>query len=181
MKTKNKDVISRSSKSLLTIATTSCVLVLSPLFAIASEEITPPTRSDTATSSRDRSTATTPRADVNEGTGALSYSDKKFILEAARHNRAEMELSQLALTRGTNTQVREFARQVSADHQRAHAELEQLAMRKGINLTADAKTSDSTKKIAGEKGASFDKEYVERINEAHDDAVELFEKSLEKI
>ena len=180
MKTKNKHVISRSSKSLLTIATTSCVLALSPLFAAATEEITPPTRSDTATSSRDRSTATTPRAEVADGVGALSYSDKKFILEAARQSRAEMELSQLALSRGTNTQVRELAQQISTDHQRSHAELEQLAARKGVSLTTDARTTDSARKLAGEKGAAFDKEYVERISEAHDDTVELFEKASRK-
>ena len=64
----------------------------------------------------------------------------------------------------------------SSDHQRSNSKREQLAAHKGINLNAEVRSNDVTQKIAGGKGADFDKQYVERIAEAHDDSVKLFEK-----
>ena len=144
------------------------------------DESTPPTRSDTANSTRDRSTRTdsgTSETSAITTAGAVSSSDRQFILEAAKQGRAEMQLSQLAATRGSDPQVRQLAQQVSNDHQRSHAELEQLAARKGINLNADVRSSNVTQKLSGEKGADFDKQYAERIAEAHENSVELYEKA----
>src|SRR5688500_18752963 len=63
--------------------------------------------------------------------------DQGFAQNAALGGLAEVELSQLAITKATNTEVKQFAQMMVADHSAANSELKTLATAKGLVLPTE--------------------------------------------
>jgi putative membrane protein len=101
-----------------------------------------------------------------------------FIDQAASAGMLEVKTSQLALTKGVDQQVRNFAQQMIDDHQKANQELQRLAARKGWNVRPDLAADDQKQfdKLQGYTGDEFGKQYAKLQISAHDDAVALFDR-----
>jgi putative membrane protein len=105
---------------------------------------------------------------------SLKHSDRTFIEKAAKGGQKEVQLSELASSRATNPQIREFAEMLTSDHKEANDELAALAERKGVMLpAADVNVSKWNEK----KTSAFDKDYVDEMVDDHDDAISLYEKA----
>jgi putative membrane protein len=63
--------------------------------------------------------------------------DRKFIMDAARGNLAEIKMGQLAKQRATNAEAKDFAQMMINDHTKANNELAQIAQRMGVALPKD--------------------------------------------
>ncbi len=78
----------------------------------------------------------------------LSSGDHEFIMKAAHGGAMEIELSQLAVSKSSNDDVKQFAQRLIDDHSKANDELKQLAQSKGVILPEShgtmSGTSDST-------------------------------------
>lgn len=107
-------------------------------------------------------------------TGELKHSDKAFIEKAAKAGQEEVQISQVALERATNPQIRDFAQTIVNDHQQMNSELATLASSKGVALPTKEVKVD---KWQSKKATEFDKDYVKEMAGEHDDAVSLFEKA----
>jgi putative membrane protein len=103
----------------------------------------------------------------------LDRSDRNFIEEAAKVGMKEVEVSNAVKSRLANAQVRAFAEAMVADHSAANTELQALAAAKGVTLPADKK--DYTEKWA-KKDGDIDEDYVETMEEDHEEAVKHFKK-----
>lgn len=109
----------------------------------------------------------------------LSSGDSDFLKQASQNGHAEVEASQLALTKAHSDQVKTFARQMVDDHTKAGQELEALATSKGLKVPSGPSTKQQAqiKLLQGAEGAKFDKRYADQAGvAAHEDTVKLFRK-----
>jgi putative membrane protein len=108
--------------------------------------------------------------------------DTEFAVKAAEDGMLEVQLGQLAVANATSAQVKQFAQSMVTDHSKANEELKSAAQQKNITLPT-ALSEKSQKKyndIAEEKGADFDKAYIDYMVSDHKDAVDLFQKEADK-
>lgn len=103
---------------------------------------------------------------------------EKFWLEAAQGGMTEVELSQLALQKSQNEEVKTFAQMMVDDHTKANDELKTLAQSKGVTLPTEmnAKQMATKDKLNGLSGDAFDREYMKTMVKDHDKTVKLFQK-----
>lgn len=106
--------------------------------------------------------------------------DQEFFTKAAVSGMFEVQSSEIALKRSNNPQVQTFAKMMVTDHSAANEKLKALAATKGVTLPATL-DKDHQKKIdklnAAKPGKEFDEAYADLMEDGHDDAVELFEKT----
>jgi putative membrane protein len=99
-----------------------------------------------------------------------------FVAKATEAGAVEVAVGQLAATKATSPAVKAFATRMVADHGRANSELARLATEQSIKVTdTSAAVSKATSKLSALTGAEFDREYMEMMVTAHQNAVVLFE------
>jgi len=120
------------------------------------------------------STAGQPDASAKSG-GA---SDKQFVTKAAQGGMAEVELGQLAASKGSNDAVKQFGQKMVDDHGKANEELKSLAQQKNITLPSepDAKTKSEKARLEKLSGEAFDKAYISHMVTDHKKDVAEFKK-----
>ena len=107
---------------------------------------------------------------------SMSPADKEFVIQAGYTGLAEITLSQLALTRSENAEVKAFAQRMVTDHGRNNEELQKLATAKGLALPTaldDARAEVLDKLRAA--GRDFDVRYAAQMVTDHQKAVSDFE------
>lgn len=116
------------------------------------------------------------KSGLNSALG-LAPKTQDFVTEAAQGDMAEIALSQAAVQKGSD-RVKSFAAQMITDHQKTSADLKKLAQTADANLPADMTTSQQKEfeKVAGLRGADFDRQYMDQQVSAHKAAVSLFER-----
>ncbi|MFL6637681.1 MAG: DUF4142 domain-containing protein [Paraburkholderia graminis] len=97
----------------------------------------------------------------------VTPTDQQFMLTAASVGTAEIDLGQLAATRGSSPEVRSFGEHMVAEHTRINAELTQLADTKHVRLLKAMDPANHTlySELSHLSGAQFDREYV--ISQLH--------------
>ena len=105
--------------------------------------------------------------------------DAKFLVSAAEINLEEIQLGQLAQTRGTTSHVKELGKMMETEHTKALADLQTLAVKKQITIptTLTENGMDANKKLLDAKGSKFDKEYADMMVSGHKDAIDKFQKA----
>ena len=108
----------------------------------------------------------------------LAGPDKNFLERAARSSAAEIELGELAQQRGMRDEVKSFAARMVEDHRKSAEEIARIAEARGVELPKEPgrRDRDAVKEMKDLVGPEFDRAYMERMLEDHEDAVELFEK-----
>ncbi|MDB6044612.1 MAG: putative outer membrane protein [Gammaproteobacteria bacterium] len=113
-----------------------------------------------------------------EGEAAVQgkESPASFVKKAAQDGMTEVELGKLALTKSSNSQVKQFAQKMVQDHGTANKELAGIAKGKGLDVPAqlDAQHQDMVKTLSSKSGAAFDSAYAEHMAMDHTKAVALF-------
>jgi putative membrane protein len=124
-------------------------------------------------------TTSTSSTGASGGTvSSLDPADKDFVMKAAQGGMAEVMLGQMASSKGTSPDVKNFGNRMVSDHGKANDELKQLAQNKGMALPADV-DADSKKmsdKLSKASGADFDKQYISGMVDDHEKDVKEFEK-----
>jgi len=105
----------------------------------------------------------------------LSRSDRNFLEKAAKSGMEEVEISQVVALRLSNPRVRELAEAMIKDHTAVNTELADLAARKGVTLPADM--TKAVEKWSAKAAKDLDKDYLEALQDDHQEAVKLFEKA----
>jgi len=105
--------------------------------------------------------------------------DSEFLVDAAETSMAEVETGKLALTKSTDTKVKEFANMMIKDHTKAGAETKAFADR--LNVSLPAALTDEGKehynKLNEKSGVDFEKEYADMMVKGHEDAISKMEKA----
>lgn len=97
---------------------------------------------------------------------------------AATSGMNEITLSNQALSKSSNEDVKKFAQMMIDDHTKAGDELKSLAMTKNVMLPtdADAKHKAALTKMSSMTGDSFDMAYMKMMVKDHEKAVAMFQK-----
>ncbi|HEX4425836.1 MAG TPA: DUF4142 domain-containing protein [Terriglobales bacterium] len=95
--------------------------------------------------------------------------DTKFIKEAAEGGMAEVALGQLAVEKGSSSDVKKFGQRMVDDHGKANDDLKQLASQKNVELPQDLNAKDNATKASLEKlsGQQFDQAYMKDMVKDH--------------
>ena len=118
---------------------------------------------------------------MQSGSGmAVSGTDKKFIMDAAYSNLAEISAGNMALQKGESPDVKSYAQKMIDAHTKAHDELKQLASTKGVTLPTEPKPKDKSMAMKMEKmsGMAFDKAYMKSQVKGHKETEAAFQKEL---
>ena len=104
--------------------------------------------------------------------------DSKFMMMAATGGMNEITLSNQALSKSANDDVKQFAQTMVDDHTKAGDELKAVAMSKNVMLPsdADAKHKAAAAKMASLSGSAFDMEYIKMMVKDHEATVAMFQK-----
>lgn len=92
--------------------------------------------------------------------------DHDFVQKALEGGLSEIGLGELAQSRGSSPQVREFGMMMVSDHRKANDELRELAQQNGytnLPLTVPSGTQKDYDKLADKNGADFDKAFVQQM------------------
>lgn len=113
------------------------------------------------------------KAQVNP---TLSTSDATFMTTATRGGLAEVQMGQLAQRNGGSAAVRRYGERMAADHGRANREMLALAQRKQITPpeTMGAEHQAIRDRLAGLRGAAFDRAYAQAMVEDHQEDLRLY-------
>ncbi|WP_144007016.1 DUF4142 domain-containing protein [Pelomonas sp. KK5] len=110
---------------------------------------------------------------------SVAHRDAAFMKDAAHAGAMEIEGAQLALSKTSSAEVRNFAQHIIEDHTQAAKELSELAASKGVKLPEGPSLAQRAKlkMLGSHDGAKFDQKFAETIGVgAHEDAVKLFSK-----
>lgn len=108
--------------------------------------------------------------------------DTKFAVNAADGGMLEVQLGQLAQSKGTSPEVKNLGKMMVDDHSKANEELKAIAAQKNISLPA-AMSEDCQKKyddLAAKNGKDFDEAFTEFMVKDHKDDLDNFKKQAEK-
>ena len=112
-----------------------------------------------------------PESKQGQNKGGLAQGDRKFVMEAAHGNMAEVELGKLAADKGASDAVKQFGKRMTDAHGKANAELKDFAEKKGLTLPADLdpKHKQLRDRLAKLNGADFDRAYANEMVKDHKD------------
>ena len=141
------------------------VLMSAPGFAQMNRPATPnPAPNPPSNTTPNSPSSTTPTAPT-----ATDTFDREFITMAAQGNNAEIQMSQLALQRATDEDVREYAQRMIDEHTAANQQLEPIAAERGITLPTTPSSFDTAvfERLSQIPEASFDQAYMDTQVNAH--------------
>ena len=115
---------------------------------------------------------TTVNAPMEEGGDpAAAMQDKAFLKKALEGSMAEVQVAQLALTKTSNEQIKQFAQRMITDHTKLLDVTKSVAQQNGVAIPSgpSKKEMASMAKLQGLTGADFDKAYVKDMLKDHKD------------
>ncbi len=106
--------------------------------------------------------------------------DSKFMMMAATGGQNEISLSEQALSKSSNEDVKKYAQTMIDDHTKAGDELKEVTMSKNVTLPTepDAKHKAAAAKMSAMSGDAFDKEYIKMMVKDHEKTVAMFQKEI---
>lgn len=107
------------------------------------------------------------------GRGTLEHTDRRFVEKAAKSGLEEVAISQVALERTTNPDVKRFAQMIVDEHSRANEHLASIAQTHQVELPAKEVDLEKWRR---RDSKDFDRDYIKAMISDHKDAVELFRK-----
>jgi putative membrane protein len=136
----------------------------SPTKAYEMAQATPATRSPAGSSAP----AARPTPSSNT-TNSLSSLDREFMVMAAHSDQFEIRSSQLALEKGTSSQVKQYAQQMIQEHTASTQRLTQLASERGITLPTAPNSFQQAviDQLAPLSGTQFDQAYLAAQTNGH--------------
>jgi putative membrane protein len=108
----------------------------------------------------------------------LAKQDADFFKKAAEGNLLEVQLGELAKTHGASEDVKKFGQRMIDDHGKLNQELEKATSDKGLSVpqALDKKGRDVVEKLGKKTGKEFDRDYMSRMVDEHQEDIKAFEK-----
>jgi len=134
-----------------------------------------------ACSSDKRDDASARPGDTGAAVGtAGANAERDFIEDQLEDGQAEVNLGKLAAERASNAEVKAFAQMMVRDHQIAGDELKQAATATNVQVNPPAEPDgdhkDAQEELAKLSGPEFDRKYMNKMVDEHEEAVSEVEK-----
>jgi putative membrane protein len=112
----------------------------------------------------------------------VSPKDHKFMVEAARGGKAEVELAQMAQQKASSDAVKQYARQLEQDHTEANKKLKAIAQERGVQLPDDLGQHQKTLDMLNSKsGEEFDRAFMKSQVQHHKKDINQFRKASKNV
>jgi putative membrane protein len=130
-----------------------------------------------AASSNNPSSSANNSSSSSSSSTSSSNPDQQFINDAAKGNRAEVELGKLVESKATDPNVKQFAKMMQSDHAKALSQLEQVAQSKNMTLPDGIPddAQDLETKLSSESGKQLEKDYMDGMVKDHQKDVQEFQ------
>lgn len=132
-----------------------------------------------ATSTADSSTAKPDisKTDTTNIAAAVDTADTAFVDKAATGGMTEIQLSKLALTKTSNSKIKDFAAMMVTDHTAAGNKLMAVAQKENIPIPGEpnAAQKELIENLSKQSGSDFNKAYVNQMFDDHTKTIALFE------
>lgn len=104
-----------------------------------------------------------------KGGASFSAHDKMFLKNSAQGNMTEIKLAQLALTKTSNDDVKDFAQRMVDDHTKLQENMKPFVEQAGVTPPSDLSAKDKMleKKLSALSGDTFDKQYITAMVKDH--------------
>lgn len=140
-------------------------------------------RDDDRFETRDRTTTSRPLPEPTTSGSVparaeVSEMDRTFVQEAASGNLFEIQSAQLAVDRNVDPQLKQMASMILQDHQKASEELKSIANSKNIQFPQrmSAPHQRMYDQLREAQGAEFAQQFQRQQDQAHRDAITLFDR-----
>jgi len=126
---------------------------------------------DSSSTQPSSSSAATPNSSTN------ANPDQKFVEDAAKGNRAEVELGKMVASKAKDPAVKQFAQMMVKDHTDALNQLQKLAQSKNITLPdgLPSDAQDLQQKLSSDQGKQLEKDYMDGMVQDHQKDVQEFQ------
>lgn len=116
-------------------------------------------------------------ASAAEQKTVTNAADTKFIKEVGEANKGELKMAELGTQKAERADVKEFATMLVTDHTKCGMELSNLAQSKGVEISAivAADAAEGFKDLEKKSGKDFDKAFLDKMIDAHQDLISKFE------
>jgi len=141
------------------------------------------TTSTTATDTSATTSTTGTGTTAVTSTAPLSKPDQDFAMKAAGGGQMEVDLGQLAASKATSNDVKDFANRMVTDHGKAGDELKSILSQKGATPPAkpSAEETKTSNELTKKSGAAFDKAYMSDMVKDHEKDAKEFEKASKSV
>jgi putative membrane protein len=154
-----------------------CALAL-PAIVDAQSSAQPPAKPQTSKPEGSKPQPPTGSGAASRAASGLAAADQAFVKEAAIGGMAEVDLGQLAASKASNPEVKQFGQRMVDDHGKANEELKSWASQKSVNLPTelDAKHKAEHAKLEKLSGEAFDRAYMTSMVADHNKDVAEFQR-----
>lgn len=169
----------------ITVQLAAMSFFIMPILAVAQQEKPRPSQPGTPQQQRTEAVSgANPSEDPMSGKNTsgksnTSSGNNTFMTKAAEGGLAEVALGQMALTKASSADVKQFAQRMIDDHSKADQELMDIASSMGVTLPSQP--SATHKKLMSRldklSGADFDREYMKEMVDDHEKDVKMFERA----
>ncbi|MBL7909493.1 MAG: DUF4142 domain-containing protein [Bacteroidia bacterium] len=117
-----------------------------------------------------------------ENLGRKEEKDADHLVEAYSANMYEIKASENAALNASTTEVKKIATLMIEAHGKMNVDIEKLAATKSITLPNDLtfEQRNDLEKITEKTGVDYDKVYISKMKDKHEDALEMLNKISEK-
>ncbi len=111
---------------------------------------------------------------------AGAMADRLFLHDAAEGGMAEVQLGQLAASKASNQNVKDFGQKMATDHSKLNDQMAPIAQSMGEEPPTKLNKKDAAemKKLQGLSGSDFDKEYMSFMVKDHKKDVKDFQSEM---
>ena len=112
----------------------------------------------------------------------VSNGDADFVKDLSIAGMAEVELGKMAVERASNAEVKKFGQMMVDDHTTAGNKLKTVASKHNIPVPTalDDKHQELRDKLAGLRGAEFDRAYMSAMVDGHEAVADKLESRIDK-
>jgi len=111
-----------------------------------------------------------------ESNHPISQADMDFLLATQKSNVKEQALTQMAMARSHNNEVKDFAKMLNEDHTKALEDVVALMDKKGVShpMDLDDVRKEAEEEIHGMSDATFDRDFINMMVVNHEKGVATF-------
>ena len=132
-----------------------------------------------------------PTAHAPAATASLSHDELQILAHLHHVNQQEIRAGQLAVHEGADPSVRDYGRMLVRDHGKSDREIMSFVQQRGVQLPPLRPTSDADatalregqeamQRVRGERGATFDRDFLEAMVAGHEQVISEVEQDVAK-
>lgn len=103
--------------------------------------------------------------------------DRTFLTHALHGNMAEIEMARMVEARGSNQQVKAFAKELREDHEKANQQLKEISQHAQVNIPMQLpeEQRQTVEQMRGLSGAQLDRQFLNSVVQAHQSSISQYQ------